>query len=324
MSVMVEVDELTKSFSGLRAVDGISLRVSAGEVLGFLGPNGAGKTTTMRMIAGYLTPTSGAVRICGHDVNAEPIAAKRSMGYMAEGSPSYDDLSVSGWLMYVAAIRGYSKMDAERRVRAIAERLELGGVLGRTVDVLSKGLKRRVGLAQAIIHDPPVLILDEPTDGLDPNQKYQVRALISEMAASKAIIISTHILEEVQAVCSRTVIIGQGRILADGTAADLLQRLPDYAAVSIVIPSSAASNAATVLRQIPGVMAVFETPLDDKRTKLRMVPRAGVELLDDVNRAVRFNAIPAVEIYRDCGSLDDVFRLITSGSAPALGTAGTA
>ncbi|TAL02842.1 MAG: ABC transporter ATP-binding protein [Rhodospirillaceae bacterium] len=312
---MVEVENLSKSFGNLRAVDSVSLTVSKGEVLGFLGPNGAGKTTTMRMIAGFLTPSSGTARICGHDVVDNPTAVKRCLGYMPEGSPSYDDMTVAAFLGFIAAVRGLSGADADKRVHAVAEHLALTDVLDRAIDVLSKGYKRRVGLAQALIHDPPVLILDEPTDGLDPNQKHQVRSLIAEMAADKAIIISTHILEEVQAVCGRAVVIGQGRVLADGTAMDLLRRLPDFTAVSIVLPTAAAANAATVMRQLPGVAAVFETPLDSDRTKLRMTPRQGMTLLEDVNRAVRFNAIPATEVYRDGGTLDDAFRMITTGDA---------
>ena len=314
MTVMVEVDGLSKSFGDFRAVDNISLTVRKGEVLGFLGPNGAGKTTTMRMIAGYLSPTSGTARVCGADVVTDPIGVKRNLGYMPEGSPSYDDMTVAGFLEFIAAIRGVSGSSADR-VAAVIERLALGDVLRRPIDVLSKGYKRRVGLAQALIHDPPVLILDEPTDGLDPNQKHQVRTLIAEMATEKAIIISTHILEEVQAVCTRAVVIGQGRLLADGTAVDLMKRLPEYNAVSIVLPTAAAQAAANVLRQLPNVSAVFETPLDEGRSRLRLTPRNGAVLLEDINKAVRFNAIPATEVFRDGGNLDDAFRLITTGSA---------
>jgi ABC-2 type transport system ATP-binding protein len=310
---MVEVDGLSKSFGDFEAVNNVSFAVAKGEVLGFLGPNGAGKTTTMRMIAGYLRPSAGTARVCDHDVTIDPVAVKRAVGYMPEGSPSYEEMTVEAFLRFIAAARGLAKADIPKRLAAVAERLDLGDVLGRTIEVLSKGYKRRVGLAQAIIHDPPVLILDEPTDGLDPNQKHQVRSLITEMAAEKAIIISTHILEEVQAVCSRAIIIGDGRVLADGTAADLIRRLPDFTAVSIVLPTASAATAATVLRQLPGVAAIYEISLDNDRTRLRMTPRDGVVLLEEINRAVRFNAIPATEVYRDGGNLDDAFRLITTG-----------
>jgi ABC-2 type transport system ATP-binding protein len=226
MTVMVELDHLSRSFGDLRAVDNINLTVSKGEVLGFLGPNGAGKTTTMRMLAGFLKPSSGTARVCGHDITTDGMEARRALGYLPEGSPTYDDMTVSAFLNFIARIRGYSSADVRERVDAIVRRLALTEVLDRPIELLSKGYRRRVGLAQSILHDPPVLLLDEPTDGLDPNQKHEVRALIKEMAPEKAIIISTHILEEVEAVCTRAVIIGHGKLLADGTAEQLRARLP--------------------------------------------------------------------------------------------------
>ncbi len=226
MTVMVELDHLSRSFGDLRAVDDINLTVSKGEVLGFLGPNGAGKTTTMRMLAGFLKPSSGTARVCGHDVIADSTKTKSLIGYLPEGSPSYDEMSVGAFLKFIAEVRGFDGAERKARVDRVAERVGLTEVIDRPIDVLSKGYRRRVGLAQSILHDPPVLILDEPTDGLDPNQKHQVRTLIAEMAAEKAIIISTHILEEVEAVCTRAVIIGRGKVLADGTAAQLRERVP--------------------------------------------------------------------------------------------------
>ncbi len=315
MSVMVELDRLSKSFGDLQAVNDISLTVSKGEVLGFLGPNGAGKTTTMRMVAGFLQPSAGTARVCGHDVVSAPTAVKSVIGYMPEGSPSYDDMTVAKFLKFIAEIRGFRGGERDARVKDTAARLGLGDVLDRPIDVLSKGYRRRVGLAQSIIHDPPVLILDEPTDGLDPNQKHQVRTLIREMAPEKAIIVSTHILEEVQAVCTRAVIIGHGRVLADGTANDLLERLPASAAVCVVVPTAASVATATAMRQIPAVAAMFETPLPGERTRLRLTPRDGASLIEPVNAAVRKNNLPVLEIYEDRGNLDDVFRLITTGSA---------
>ncbi len=314
MTVMVEIDHLSKSFGGLRAVDNINLTVAKGEVLGFLGPNGAGKTTTMRMVAGFLTPSGGTARVCGHDVVAEPTKVKSMIGYMPEGSPSYDDMSVGAFLKFIAEIRGFTGADQATRVARAADRVGLRDVLDRPIDVLSKGFRRRVGLAQSILHDPPVLLLDEPTDGLDPNQKHQVRTLIGEMAAEKAIVISTHILEEVEAVCTRAVIIGHGRVLADGTAASLLAQLPDYSAVCVIVPSSAASGAAGQFRSIANVAAVFETPQDSGRTKLRVTPKGAGPLIDDVGRVIRERNIPVVEFYQDGGNLDDVFRLITTGN----------
>lgn len=315
MTVMVEIDQLSKSFGDFQAVNGISLTVSKGEVLGFLGPNGAGKTTTMRMVAGYLTPTSGSVRVCGQDVVEYPTATKRVIGYLPEGSPSYDDMTVRGFLKFIAEIRGFDGAERDARVDNVVMRLGLGDVIDRPIDILSKGYRRRVGLAQSIIHDPPVLILDEPTDGLDPNQKHQVRSLIAEMAAEKAIIVSTHILEEVEAVCTRAVIISGGRVLADGTADQLRTRLPQSNAICVILPQGAAAEAAGRFKALGSVSAVFESPAENGSVKLRITPKGEAPLAAEVSAAVRQHGIPAIEVYQDRGSLDDVFRLITTGGA---------
>ncbi|MBT8143763.1 MAG: ATP-binding cassette domain-containing protein, partial [Gammaproteobacteria bacterium] len=203
---MIEVRSLTKHYGNLTAVDNLSFEVAPGEVLGFLGPNGAGKSTTMRMIAGFLTPTSGTALVCGHDVQSDAIAARRAIGYLPEGAPSYPEMTPRSFLAFIAAIRGLATETASQRIAAVTEQLHLESVFDQPIDTLSKGFRRRVGLAQAILHDPQVLILDEPTDGLDPNQKHEVRNLIRAMASDKIIVISTHILEEVHAVCSRAII----------------------------------------------------------------------------------------------------------------------
>ncbi|MFU8821060.1 MAG: ABC transporter ATP-binding protein [Gammaproteobacteria bacterium] len=225
---MITTDSLCKQFGSLVAVDGISFSVGAGEVLGFLGPNGAGKSTTMKMIAGFLAPSSGHAAVCGHDVEHHPIAAKRCLGYLPEGAPSYGEMTPAAFLRFVADLRGLAGESRRRRLAEVIERLQLGRVLEQPIETLSKGYRRRVGLAQAILHDPEVLILDEPTDGLDPNQKHEVRGLIREMAPGKTIVISTHILEEVHAVCTRAIIIADGRILADDTPAALAARSPRH------------------------------------------------------------------------------------------------
>ena len=217
MQSLIEVLEISKSFGGVRAVDGLSFAVTRGEVLGFLGPNGAGKTTTMRMIAGFLEPTSGTARIDGVDVRNQPLVAKSRIGYLPEGAPLYGDMTVRDFIDFVASIHGLKGADGRQRIDAVIAGLALGDVLHQRIDTLSKGFKRRVGIAQAIVHNPPVLILDEPTDGLDPNQKREMRTLISDMAANKAIIISTHLLEEVDALCSRILIVDRGRIKVDAT-----------------------------------------------------------------------------------------------------------
>lgn len=221
---MIEISHLTKRYGPFTAVDDISFSVEPGQVLGFLGPNGAGKSTTMKMITGFLAPTAGTVRVCGHDVQTDPLAAKACMGYLPEGAPSYAEMSVRAFLEFIADVRGLQGDRRRARLDDVIARLGLQGVLEQVIETLSKGFRRRVGLAQALLHDPQVLILDEPTDGLDPNQKHEVRTLINAMAKDKIIVISTHILEEVDAVCNRAIIISNGRILADDTPTALAAR----------------------------------------------------------------------------------------------------
>lgn len=223
---LIEIDGLTKRFGGFTAVDHVSFTVQRGEVLGFLGPNGAGKSTTMRMLAGFMTPTSGTARIMGHDVQTDSVAARRLLGFLPEGAPTYPEMTVEGFLRFCAKIRGFTGAELAERVDHALGLTTLRGVRLQPVETLSKGFKRRVGLAQALLHNPPVLVLDEPTDGLDPNQKHEVRGLIEQMAPHKAIVISTHILEEVAAVCTRAIIIAGGRIVADETPAALEARHP--------------------------------------------------------------------------------------------------
>jgi ABC-2 type transport system ATP-binding protein len=223
---MIKTQNLSKNYDGLLAVDDLSFSVQPGEVLGFLGPNGAGKSTTMRMIAGFITPSAGSASICGHDVATSPLAAKAALGYLPEGAPTYGEMSVGGFLDFAADLRGLTGDRRRQRLDYVIARLELEPVYEQSIETLSKGFKRRVGLAQAIVHDPQVLILDEPTDGLDPVQKHQVRTLIGEIAKEKTIVISTHILEEVDAVCTRAIIIARGRLVADDTPEGLKSRAP--------------------------------------------------------------------------------------------------
>lgn len=234
---MIEVKNLTKCFGTRTAVDNLSFTVSPGEVLGFLGPNGAGKSTTMKMITGFLSPTSGTAAINGHDILTHPMEAKRALGYLPEGAPGYPDMTVAQFLGFVGRIRGMDKAQIERRITEVSRDIHLNEVMHQRIETLSKGYRRRVGVAQAILHDPKVLIMDEPTDGLDPNQKHEVRNLIKNMAQDRIIVISTHILEEVDAVCTRAIIIAKGKLLADGTPAELKSR-------------SASGNMDEVFRQI--------------------------------------------------------------------------
>ncbi|WP_424814014.1 ABC transporter ATP-binding protein [Roseococcus sp. YIM B11640] len=223
MTALIEIEGLTKRFGSFTAVDGVSFTVQRGEVVGFLGPNGAGKSTTMRMLAGFMLPTAGTARICGQDVVEKPVAAKRELGFLPEGAPTYPEMSVVDFLTFCGRIRRFSGAELAGRVAHAMAQTQLEGVRLQPIETLSKGFKRRVGLAQALLHSPPVLVLDEPTDGLDPNQKHEVRELIRAMAPEKAIIISTHILEEVAAVCTRAIIIAHGRVLADAPPAELVK-----------------------------------------------------------------------------------------------------
>lgn len=218
---MIDVKELRKAFGPIVAVDGVSFAVGRGDVLGFLGPNGAGKTTTMRMLSCFLVPDSGTATVAGHDIVAEPVAVRRQIGYLAENVPAYDEMTPEAFLKFVCEARGISGRPRRDAVDKVTDSCALVGVIHQPIGTLSKGYRRRVGLAQALVHDPPVLILDEPTDGLDPNQKHDVRQLIKKLAREKCIIVSTHILEEVDAICNRMIIIDRGRIRVDSTPAKL-------------------------------------------------------------------------------------------------------
>ena len=223
---MIKVENLCKSFGAKNAVNDVSFTVERGEVLGFLGPNGSGKSTTMRIITGYYPPTSGRVTVGGFDITENPIEAKRLMGYLPESAPGYADMTVHGFLAFAAELRGLTGAAKKTAIERVVEMCFLQGVVYQTIDTLSKGYKHRTCLAQSLIHDPKVLIMDEPTDGLDPNQKHEVRALIRKMAPEKAIIFSTHILEEVEEACTRAIIIDRGRMVASGTPAELKARSP--------------------------------------------------------------------------------------------------
>ena len=312
MSTMIELDHLTKRFGALVAVDDISMSVSRGEVLGFLGPNGAGKSTTMKIVAGFLEPTSGIAKICGHDVTVDPVAVKRRIGYLPEGAPTYGDMTPMSYLGFIAEIRGFDGAEKRRRVDMSVERLGLERVLRQPIETLSKGYKRRVGFAQAILHDPEVLIMDEPTDGLDPNQKRLVRSLIHEMAAEKAIVISTHILEEVDAVCNRVVMIAGGRLLADGTPASLRARAKDHNALLLRVVPDKVEAARVKISAIDGVSTVETVTRRDGAVILR-VP-AGTNAATVV-AALGAENIAVEELMNEVGMLDDVFYDITAHAA---------
>jgi len=307
---MIKTEHLTKRYDALTAVEDVSFQVGPGEVLGFLGPNGAGKTTTMRMLAGFITPSSGSASICGHDVAGAPLAAKAALGYLPEGAPSYGEMTVRGFLAFVADLRGLAGARRRERLSHVIEHLQLQGVLEQTIDTLSKGFRRRVGLAQAIVHDPPVLILDEPTDGLDPNQKHEVRTLINQMARDKIIVISTHILEEVDAVCTRAIVIARGRIVADDTPAGLAARSRYHNAVSLQLEEPGQLAAARAA--LAGLPAVAEVEVSERDARLTALPRSGGMILPAVSELAAREGLKLQELHLESGRLDEVFRTITA------------
>jgi ABC-2 type transport system ATP-binding protein len=310
---MLEIRNLCKNFGPLVAVDDVSFTVARGEVLGFLGPNGAGKSTTMKMATGFLAPDRGTAVICGHDIADEPLAAKRSFGYLPEGAPAYPDMNVADFLRFVAHIRGFRGEEATARINHIVELVHLGEVYEQRIDTLSKGFRRRVGVAQALIHDPPVVILDEPTDGLDPNQKYEMRGILAAMQAEKAIIISTHLLEEVEAVCSRAIVIARGRILADGTPSELAARSRYHNAVRLEIEPENEQRIRTDLTALPDIAAI-ETVAENRA--LVIVPRDHVAIAAGIAELAEGRDWHIVGFSVERGRLDDVFRTITE---PASG-----
>ena len=316
---MIETQHLTRRYGALTAVDDLTFRVEPGEVLGFLGPNGAGKSTTMRMLAGFIAPSSGSARVCGHDLETATLEAKRCIGYLPEGAPSYGEMTVRAFLGFIADLRSLEGNARRLRLEHVTERLQLGGVLEQSIETLSKGFRRRVGLAQAILHDPPVLLLDEPTDGLDPNQKHEVRSLINEMSRDKLIVVSTHILEEVSAVCSRAIIIAQGRLVADDTPAGLAARSRYHNAVSFRLDSSAAvEHARVALAQLPEVAAVEVAARDQKITLLPGVATAGsahepgLALMRAITGWAQAQGLVLRDLAVESGRLDEVFRSITA------------
>ncbi|HEY1283148.1 MAG TPA: ABC transporter ATP-binding protein [Steroidobacteraceae bacterium] len=307
---MIKTEHLTKRYETLTAVDDVSFEVKPGEVLGFLGPNGAGKTTTMRMLAGFISPTSGTASICGHDIETDTLAAKASLGYLPEGAPSYGEMAVYPFLDFIADLR---QLKGERRTQRLAYvigRLQLEKVLAQTIDTLSKGFRRRVGLAQALIHDPPVLILDEPTDGLDPNQKHEVRTLINEMARDKIIVISTHILEEVDAVCTRAIIIARGKIVADDTPQGLATKSRYHNAVSLRLER--ADQLAAARNAISALPNVAEVEVSERDASLTALPRKGASILASLNELATRQGLKLKELHLESGRLDEVFRTITA------------
>ena len=307
---MIEVKNLTKRFGQKTAVDNISFTVKKGEVLGFLGPNGAGKSTTMRMITGYLPPTEGQVSIDGADVVNEPIVAKAKIGYLPEAAPLYADMTVVAFLRFIAELRGKGEADVENAL----DTCFLDPVRNQNIDTLSKGYRHRTCLAQSILHDPDILILDEPTDGLDPNQKQEVRSLIKRMGEGKVIIFSTHILEEVEAACTRAIIIDQGRVVADGTPDELKARASGAGAVSVSIKGMAGSGIRSELVSLPGAAEVTEGSTSGSSFSGQVLPaKSGGNLPEEIFNLCKEKELVIEELRLEEGRLDDVFREITVG-----------
>jgi len=317
METKVEITHLHKHFGSLVAVNDVSFKVAQGEVLGFLGPNGAGKSTTMKMITGFLTPTAGTVTVSGYDITQQPLEVKKRIGYLPEGAPVYPDMTPANFLDFIAEVRGFRGADKQRRIATTVAQVNLENVLYQPIDTLSKGFKRRVGLAQAILHDPEVLILDEPTDGLDPNQKNEVRTLIKNMAKEKVIILSTHILEEVHAVCSRAIIIAQGKLIADGMPSELEARSHYHNAVTITL-RAAVAQAPTIrqnLLQLPGVHKLEILAESDATLSYQLFPQEKRFILTEVSQYARHQQWEIEELHIEKGHLDEVFRTLTTAQA---------
>ena len=304
---MIEIKNLTKKFDQFVAVDDLSFSVREGEVLGFLGPNGAGKSTTMKVITGFLSPSAGTILVDGNDISTNTIEAKALIGYLPEGAPCYGDMTPLEFLKFIAEIRGFQGQECVDRVQHVIREVELQSVCMQSIETLSKGFKRRVGLAQAIIHDPKVLILDEPTDGLDPNQKHHVRELITNLAKDKIVVISTHILEEVTAVCSRAIIINDGKIVADGTPAELESQSKFHHAVSLEL--STKHDLAEDLAAFPNIG--FQEEKDNVYT---ILSKNGEPIFSEVSKIAQEKNWPISEFHVKRGRLEDVFRSVTQTS----------
>ena len=308
---MIQVQHLIKLFGNFRAVDDITFEVQKGEVLGFLGPNGAGKSTTMRMLTGFFPPSSGTAVINGYDILKDSLNARRQIGYLPENAPVYPDMTVEGYLKFIAEVRGFSGSELKKKFDRAVEICSLEKVLPQTVDTLSKGYKQRVCFAQAILPDPPVLILDEPTDGLDPNQKFEVRRMISGMAENKCIILSTHILEEVDAVCTRAIIIANGKIVANGSPSELRKKSSLYEAVTLSLDNVSAEEAKSAFMSLANVANTEILKEENGAIVIRVFPSGGNVIAPAVAEEIRRRNWRNTQFSVEEGRLDEVFRNIT-------------
>ncbi|WP_414828027.1 ABC transporter ATP-binding protein [Alteromonas sp. H39] len=303
---MIAVKNLSRYFDKFKAVDGLSFDIKPGDIVGFLGPNGAGKSTTMKMLTGFLPASEGTIHINGTDISKHSKSVQKTIGYLPEGAPAYGDMTVYQFLLFIAQIRELKGKHKHERIADVVAQLELQAVLDRPIDNLSKGFKRRVGLAQAIIHDPKILILDEPTDGLDPNQKHQVRKLIQGLSEDKIVIISTHILEEVAAVCNRVMIIADGALKFDDTPLALQQKSRFYQSVSLTLSYAADISG---LAELEGV---DDMEVDRRTGRVTLFPEPGAHILPQVAEHIQLRRLPVEDLHVEQGRLDDVFREITA------------
>ncbi|GAB3022251.1 ABC transporter ATP-binding protein [Bowmanella dokdonensis] len=303
---MISVKNLTKRFGGFTAVDNLSFEVKPGDIVGFLGPNGAGKSTTMKMLTGFLTPSSGEIRIADQAMDQSSKHIQQRLGYLPEGAPAYGDMTPIQFLNFIADIRKLKGREKQQRLDEVIEQVALTEVLNRPIENLSKGFKRRVGLAQAILHDPEILVLDEPTDGLDPNQKHQVRELIQNLSKDKLVIISTHILEEVAAVCNRAMIIASGRMLFDATPEALQKKSRYYRAISLHFTQMTDISG---LAELPGVA---DMEVERHSGRVLLFPEGEQELMPGVSAYIKNRGLQVDSLYEEQGRLDDVFRQMTA------------
>ncbi len=312
MTAMIEAKNLSRYFGSIKAVENVSFSVEKGEVLGFLGPNGAGKSTTMKMLTCFLTPSAGSARVAGFDVVEDPREVRKRVGYLPENAPLYGEMEVLPFLKFICEVRGISGSSASSSIDRVLGLCSLEGVVDQRIETLSKGFKRRVGLAQSLVHDPDILILDEPTDGLDPNQKHEVRTLINSMAQEKSIILSTHILEEVDAVCTRAVIIANGKVVADASPNELKRRSKSHGAVTLSFEQAPSAEVVGSLRGLHGVREVREEKLAGSRVVYTVLPNEGSELLASVVKEAESQGWPVTDLRLELGQLDEVFREITN------------
>ena len=308
---MIEVVEISRNFGRFQAVSNVSFQVQKSEVLGFLGPNGAGKSTTMKMLTGYLQPSSGDALICGHSVTKQSLKARAKIGYLPESAPSYGEMQVEEFLRFAGKVRGLTGEKLNSQIEKVLEDTSLQTVRKQLIETLSKGYRQRTCLAQSLLHDPPVLLLDEPTDGLDPNQKYEVRKLISQLKEDRTILVSTHILEEVEAICTRAIILSEGKIVGDGTPEELLSKSVYHNAINLKISVKPDQNVQQILLGIPSVERVEIQSSNHQTLSFVILAKQGKPILEEVKERLDQQNVKILEMYVEKGRLDEVFRQMT-------------